>query len=244
MKRLRVVYEPAGAAREYAALAVNLYDGCPHGCTYCYVPGILRRTREEFHEGAMPRNDILAKLESDCTDLWTKHDAREILLCFTCDPYPMGFDSTTTRQALAIMGDYGLKATVLTKNGKDARRDFDLLKQHGFRFGTTIGNLDQKTGNQIEPNAGLVVDRVQALAEAHAAGIRTWVSVEPVLDPEEALWAMEYLRPFVDEWKVGKWNHSEAAGKIDWKKFLADARRVLAGSNVVFKKALLDAAGE
>lgn len=240
---MRVVYEPAGAAREYAPLAVNLYDGCPHGCTYCYVPAILRRTREEFHEGAVPRKDLLAKLESDCTDLWAIHDEREILLCFTCDPYPLGFNSMTTRKALALMGDHGLNATVLTKNGKYARRDFDLLKQYGFRFGTTIGYIDQQIGNRTEPNAGLVVDRVQALTEAHAAGIRTWVSVEPVLDPEEALWAMEYLLEVVDEWKVGKWNHSEAAGKIDWKKFLADARRVLVGRNVMFKKSLLEAAG-
>ena len=32
-----LIYEPAGRAREYAALACNVYRGCEHGCIYCYA---------------------------------------------------------------------------------------------------------------------------------------------------------------------------------------------------------------
>ena len=31
------IYEPRTRAREYCDLAVNIYDSCPHGCTYCYA---------------------------------------------------------------------------------------------------------------------------------------------------------------------------------------------------------------
>jgi DNA repair photolyase len=37
MSRL-VIYEPKGKAGEYAPLALNLYAGCSHGCTYCFAP--------------------------------------------------------------------------------------------------------------------------------------------------------------------------------------------------------------
>ena len=36
---MNAIYEPKGAAREYAELACNLYTGCNHGCLYCYAPG-------------------------------------------------------------------------------------------------------------------------------------------------------------------------------------------------------------
>lgn len=32
------IYVPGGAAREDAALAVYPYDGCTHGCSYCFAP--------------------------------------------------------------------------------------------------------------------------------------------------------------------------------------------------------------
>lgn len=31
-----LIYQPRGAAGEYAKWAVNLYNGCSNGCTYCY----------------------------------------------------------------------------------------------------------------------------------------------------------------------------------------------------------------
>ena len=29
------IYAPEGAAGEYCELAMNIYTGCNHGCTYC-----------------------------------------------------------------------------------------------------------------------------------------------------------------------------------------------------------------
>ena len=243
-KTLQAIYEPRGAAAEYAALAVNLYDGCPHGCTYCYVPGCMRRTREEFHEGAAPRKHILTKLEEDCRLLGNKCDRREILLCFTCDPYPMGWPTDTTRHALEIIGRNGLRATVLTKNGFAATRDFDLMDKFGFRFGTSLSFLNDAAANHWEPNAAPPTARLQAMADAVRIGIKSWISIEPVIDPNQALLLMEALVINHIEFKVGKWNHDSRAAAIDWKQFLASARKILAKERVVFKKALLEAAGE
>ena len=62
---MNAIYEPRGAAAEYAPLACNLYRGCGHGCKYCYAPACLRMGREEFARPA-PRPgilDALGKLE-------------------------------------------------------------------------------------------------------------------------------------------------------------------------------------
>lgn len=36
VKKGTLIYQPRGAAGEYAKWAVNLYNGCSNGCTYCY----------------------------------------------------------------------------------------------------------------------------------------------------------------------------------------------------------------
>ncbi|MEZ4551950.1 MAG: hypothetical protein R2874_16190 [Desulfobacterales bacterium] len=35
-------------------------------------------------------------------------------------------------------------------------------------------------------------------------GHPTWVSIEPVIDPDQAIKLVEMLHPVVDHWKVGK----------------------------------------
>lgn len=240
MPHLRVVYEPAGAAREYAALAVNLYRGCGHGCVYCYVPGIFRLTRESWNaEIATPRPNILENLEHDCQILEMEGCRDEILLCFTTDPYHPG-DTSVTRAALEIIGGHGLNATVLTKGGWAASEDFDLLTDFGFRFGTSMVCLDDDLRKVWEPRTASIKSRLDAIEFAHV-GIKTWLSIEPVIDPGEALEVIERTHGVVDHFMIGKINHSATLGKcVDWVKFRQDATVLLesVGASYTFKKSL------
>ena len=43
------IYEPAGRAREYSLLALNLFKDCDHGYRYCYVPPMMRRFNKNYH---------------------------------------------------------------------------------------------------------------------------------------------------------------------------------------------------
>ncbi|GAG16265.1 unnamed protein product [marine sediment metagenome] len=80
--------------------------------------------------------------------------------------------------------------------------------------------------------------------EAHERGIKTWVSVEPVVDPVEALMVIETLLPYVDLWKVGKLNHDPEREKaINWKNFLMKVERLLQDRPHIIKNDLLEAAG-
>jgi DNA repair photolyase len=241
-KRLQVIYEPKGPAREYAPLAVNLALTCPHGCRYCYAPATLRTTAAAFHVATWPRDGVLEKLRHDAELLKARGCTDEILLCFLCDPYAPGLERTTTA-ALHILAAAGLNATVLTKGGMRARHDFPIMQDAGFRFGTSLSWATDTDRAKWEPFAASVQSRIDALTWAHNAGIKTWLSMEPVIDPAQACALVPLLADVVDEWKIGKWNHAAAAAAIDWQAFRRDIVRELesVGANDYLKRDLLEA---
>ncbi len=234
-----VIYEPKGAAKEYADLAVNLFIGCQFACTYCWAPQIAYKKLDEWSVNAHPKANILSRLEKDACKI--HGDPREILLCFTCDPYQGHEASILTRKALLILEKYELTATILTKAGMNAVQDFDILKQNDWQFGTTLSTGNEFIQAQWEPFAANVFSRAWAIKMAHDRGIKTWVSMEPVYDPPSALQVIPWLHEYVDFWKVGKMNHRKL--DIDWPKFRTDVVKVLdsVGAKYYIKKELRDA---
>lgn len=237
----RVIYEPKGKAREYSPLAVNLYTGCPHACKYCFAPGVMRKKRVEYHSQIHPREDILERLMKDCKRM--EGDPREVPLCFGCDPYPdKGY--ITTRIALKILENHGMRAQILTKGGMRAAGDFDILARNDWSFGTTLIFVSEKMRREWEPLAPPLGDRIRAIHQANALGIKTWISVEPVIEPEEALAVMEWAKNVVSHIKVGKLNHMYYKNKSrDWKGFLERTEEILEGTDYYIKKDLWEAAG-
>jgi DNA repair photolyase len=66
---MSLIYEPARRAREYAALACNVYRGCDHNCAYCYSPLVLHMRREEFALPTKRKRDFLKQLEREAANL-------------------------------------------------------------------------------------------------------------------------------------------------------------------------------
>jgi len=71
-----------------------------------------------------------------------------------------------------------------------------------------------------EPGAALPADRIESLRRAYSVGIKTWVSFEPVLDPEAVYRLLDQTSAFVDFYKVGKLNYHPLAREIDWRRFM------------------------
>jgi DNA repair photolyase len=235
-----VIYEPNGAALEYSPLALNLYHGCKFACLYCYAPAIAREPRADWSLNPHPKANILQRIEADAKKL--AGDPRQILLCFTSDPYQTIEAAELTRSALLILEHYNLTATVLTKGGNRAESDFDILKRNNWTFGTSISWSDDKHRIQWEPYAAPVTSRVEAIVEARRQGIKTWVSLEPVIDPDQALKVINRLSAWVDFWKIGKLNHQTVA--VDWWLFYDRATTLLQqlGADYYIKKDLAAAA--
>ena len=227
---MRVVYEPKGRAKEYSELACNWYMGCIHGCKYCFAPGCMRKKMEDWHSSVPLRKDILSLFRKDAEEMQQNHDQRPILFSFLSDPYqPIEGKYKITRQILRIVRQYGLNSKILTKGTYSLiRRDFDLLKTARTELGITVCFVDDSMRQEWEPNAAPVADRFRILKEAHEEGIYTWVSLEPVIVPEQALRVIEQAAPYVDFWKVGKLNHmKEIEQKVDWHQFHIDVVKLL-----------------
>ena len=115
---------------------------------------------------------------------------------------------------------------ILTKGGKRAERDFDLLTKTD-KFGVTLTCLDNNESLKWESGAALPIERIESLKNAHKLGVLTWVSLEPVINPDTSLKIIRQTHEFVDLYKVGKMNYHPIAKTIDWNKFGNDAINLL-----------------
>ncbi|MCL2023632.1 MAG: hypothetical protein FWG82_04595 [Oscillospiraceae bacterium] len=242
-----VIYTPTGMAREYSPHACNLYIGCSHCCRYCYAPHTLQRSQRDYFGIPTPRRDVLYYLERD---LQKNSYTKQILLSFIGDVYCRNADdSATTRAALQLLGYYNAPVALLSKGGKRMLRDLDVFKTFGdgIMVGATLTFMDSEKSRHWEPGTASPEDRLETLIELHRAGIRTFASFEPVIDPSESLNLIQRtLRDdSVEHYKIGKLNNYKRLDNgVDWQGFLVDVLKLLrpAKKQVYIKKCLRELA--
>lgn len=216
---MTALYEPKGAAREYAALAFNMYKGCEHGCVYCYAPSATFTKRDAFYDDVHPRKQIINILEKDIKRLERKGIKKEpVLLSFTCDPYQsLEEEHMLTKQAIQILNENGFPVRILTKGGVLAQRDLALLSKNGKNeFGVSLTLLRKDECLEWEPFAASPKQRIDNLEAAKNHGLFTWVSLEPIIDIEQTLEIIDITNGFVDFYGVGKLNYHKHQKTIDW----------------------------
>jgi len=233
-----LIYEPRGRAREYAALAVNVYSGCDHGCVYCYVP-LLPWAQSGAHPTPKLRKAFsIEKLEREAAQLQERGVSGRVLLCFMTDPYQrLEINNLLTHRSVVVLHSYGFDVQILTKNPLRAHILDTGIYHVGDAIAATLtfSREDWQKSARWEPNAPTPGDRYAGLEAFHRDGIPTWASLEPVIDPASTLRIIEETAGFVDHYKVGRINYVERlpiqlraeVEHINWRAFVDETVLVL-----------------
>ena len=169
------------------AYSLNPYQGCEHGCTYCYA----RNTHEYwgFSAGLDFERKIIVK--KDAPELF-KHflekkgwDASIISLSGNTDCYqPAERQFKLTRQLLEIALAYKQPIGMITKNAL-VLRDADILQEMAklnlCTVYVSINSLNEKLRLQMEPRTASAKQRLKVVETLSKAGIPTGVMVSPLV---------------------------------------------------------------
>lgn len=236
---MAAIYQPSGAAREYSPLAMNYIKGCDHGCVYCYVPKMMKRFDAGYvHSNVYMKEEkaLLNEIRLSCK----KHQdsPKQVFLSFLTDPYSHFNNNTKlTRRVLELLLAHRIPVSILSKGGFNVLQDLDIIKQFGpnIQVGGSLTFTNDADSLKWEKNAALPQERFEALRILHENGVRTWVSMEPVIYPEQSLEIMELTAPYVDSYKIGKLNHfPKHEEKFDWTRFLNDSIGIMRKRDKLF----------
>lgn len=169
------------------AYSLNPYQGCEHGCTYCYA----RNAHEYwgFSAGLDFERKIIVK--TDAPVLFKKFlerkawDASVISLSGNTDCYqPAERRFRITRQLLEIALEYKQPIGMITKNAL-ILRDMDLLaemaKLNLCMVYVSINSLNEKLRQKMEPRTTTAKQRLKIIEQLSSAGIPMGVMVAPLV---------------------------------------------------------------
>lgn len=198
---------------------INQYDGCLHGCKYCYGMVIRRKSYSDWIR-PRPREKILEKLGND-VKLLASNGAliKDIFLGSVTDSYqPLEKDCLLTRRVVEMLIQNELPFTILTKSDL-VLRDMDLFKHYKWcRVGVTITSFDEDFRKVLEPFSVSYARRIAVLEALKANGISTYLSCEPIFPVKEAnpISIVKRLRNVVDLFEFGKWSKYRTLGIPDY----------------------------
>jgi len=167
--------------------SINPYQGCEHGCIYCYArpshayldlsPGLDFETRLF----AKPDAPVLLRAELAKPG----YRCEPIALGTNTDPYqPIEREWKVTRQLIEVLSECEHPLTITTK-GVLVERDLDLLApmaaKNLVRVYVSIAMLDRELARKLDPRAPSPQRRLAMIKAISDAGIPVGVSVAPVI---------------------------------------------------------------
>ncbi len=167
--------------------SVNPYRGCLHACAYCYA----RPTHQYLGFGAGTDFDRKIVVKVNVAEVLRKElragraAGEAIVFSGNTDCY-QGIEASygLTRRCLEVCRDHGTAVNIITK-GALVARDVDVISDIARRADASvfvsIPMLDDDVARAIEPWASRPVRRLEALRRLSDAGVRTGVSVSPLI---------------------------------------------------------------
>ena len=259
----KAIYQPQGKAREYSRWACNFYVGCSNGCSYCYnkrgvLGSVAGGDRARLKSCFKDENDAFARFLDELSRF---RDAiiRDggLFFSFTTDPcLPETLDLTL--MAVAAATGMGVPCTILTKRADWILEDpswYDSLRLANKVDGLLTIGFTLTGCDDLEKKASTNIERIYALERLYDAGVRTFVSVEPVVDFYRAICVIGSSLPWCDHYKIGLVSgDAHAYDRYRMPDELEDfvrkvrlmidgAESVRPGRTVYWKKSVIDALG-
>lgn len=216
------VLVPEGRGHYY----VNPYVGCMIGCDFCYA---AHRSDLSRALGGLPELpwgryvDVKVNAAEVLRREVKEHPPGVVRLSpIVTDPYqPLERRYRITRQCLEVLLEAGFTPLVLTRAAR-VTDDLELLARFPrAAVGLSIPTDDDAVRRIFEPGGDPIDERLEALALCHAAGIRTFGVVQPMLPmtPERLV---EKMAPHVSVVRIDRMHELarsramyEAAGRLD-----------------------------
>ncbi len=167
--------------------SMNPYQGCEHGCIYCYA----RNSHEfwgysaglDFERRILIKKDAAKLLETLLKKKsWKAHT---IVLSGNTDCYqPAEKKFKITRQCLEVFLKYKHPVSIITKNAL-ILRDLDLLtelaKDQLISVNVSITSLSEETRRILEPRTATSKRRIKTVQQLSANGIPVNVMLAPII---------------------------------------------------------------
>ena len=167
--------------------SINPYQGCEHGCTYCYArpthaylelsPGIDFETRLNCKVNAAEQleRELSAK----------NYQCRNITLGANTDAYqPVERNYGVTREILEVLRKFDHPVAIITK-GALITRDLDILAEMADKqlcsVAISVTTLDPELKRTLEPRAASAKARFAAMRELSSAGVPVTLLFAPVI---------------------------------------------------------------
>ncbi|MGV3460787.1 MAG: PA0069 family radical SAM protein [Flavobacterium sp.] len=183
----KTIVNPVKSPDLSMAYSMNPYQGCEHGCAYCFA----RPTHEYwgYSAGVDFERKILVKKNAPelLEKFFTKrgYKAEPILMSGNTDCYqPIERKMGITRRMLEVCLEYRHPIDILTKNAL-VTRDIDILGKLAEKnlvcVSLSIPTINEDLRRKLEPRTSSVNNKLRAIEELSANGIPVHIMVAPMI---------------------------------------------------------------
>lgn len=167
--------------------SLNPYMGCEHRCTFCYVRAFEKRadrpSGDEYGRTVRVKTNVAEVLDQELSRRSWRGE--QVAIGAATDPYqPAEGRYRLTRACLGVLARHRNPASLITR-GPMIVRDVDVLADLSRRGGVSVSfsipTLDHEVWRRTEPGTAPPEQRLRAMRRLSQAGIRTGVSMAPIL---------------------------------------------------------------
>jgi DNA repair photolyase len=183
----KTIVNPVKSPDLSMAYSMNPYQGCEHGCAYCFA----RPTHEYWGYSAgvdFERKILVKKNAPELLEQFFKkrgYKPEPILMSGNTDCYqPVERKLQITRKLLQVCLDYKHPVNILTKNAL-VTRDIDILSQLADKnlitVSLSIPTINEELRRRLEPRTSSALNKLQAIETLSQNNIPVHIMVAPII---------------------------------------------------------------